>query len=62
MPPGVAGSYHCPPAMSRKDKSEICPVCGAMEALEPLGLGKEVIKQIIKTEHEQGRVELLDGE
>ena len=26
--------YHCPSATSRIDNTEICPVCGAMEALE----------------------------
>ena len=58
--------YHCPPAMSRIDESDICPVCGAMEALEPLLIAEEekekIRNKIMKTEHEQGRIDLLPGE
>ena len=41
--------YASPPALSRKDnRTEICPTCGAQEAIEAAGLdGTEDAKEMI---------------
>ena len=55
--------YSAPPAMSRIDGSEICPVCGAAEALSIPGISDdkktEIIKAIEAQEIAHGRVEAL---
>lgn len=40
MCPKCNKEYASPPALSRKDnRTEICPTCGAQEAIEAAGLG-----------------------
>ena len=55
--------YMCPPAKSREDGKQICPVCGVIEAMDATPLPEEEKKAIIdfaeKTEIEQGRVKPL---
>ena len=54
--------YMCPPALSRVDnKTEICPVCGAAEAIEPLSekLRTKMLADIERGEIENGRVKPL---
>ena len=57
--------YSAPPAMSRRDGSDICPVCGAREGLEDAGIrgeqAEEILKSIEKGEIECGRVEPLES-
>lgn len=44
--------FNQPPAMSRRDKSEICPICGHREALEDAinsgAMTKEEADEILK--------------
>lgn len=54
----------CPPAISRVDnETEICPVCGVIEALEAAGIKKEEAEEIIRCveakEISMGRVKPL---
>ena len=51
--------YSAPPAMSRADGSDICPVCGSMESLAgfPEDVRTEVVRKIEKQEIARGRVE-----
>lgn len=49
--------YSAPPAMSRKGLGDICPVCGAAEAVEFLEEREKVMAEIEKREIEAGRVE-----
>ncbi len=53
--------YSAPPAMSRIDGSEICPVCGAEESMAGFSeeMRTEVIKKIEEQEIAWGRVEKL---
>lgn len=49
--------YQEPPAISRKDnkkdnKTEICPDCGTLEALEAAGASDEMKAEVLKTIHE----------
>lgn len=45
--------YQEPPAISRKDdKTEICPDCGVMEALEAAGFSDEAKAEALKEIHE----------
>lgn len=45
--------YKEPPAISRKDnKTEICPDCGTLEALEALGASDELKMDVLNTIHE----------
>lgn len=53
--------YSAPPATSRADGSDICPVCGAMESMTgfPDEMRTEVIRKIEEQEIAWGRVEKL---
>ena len=53
--------YSAPPAISRADGSEICPVCGAAESMAgfPEEMRTEVIRKIEEQEIAWGRVEKL---
>ena len=53
--------YSAPPAMSRADGSEICPVCAAEESLSAFSedMRAEVIKKIEEQEIAWGRVNAL---
>lgn len=53
--------YSAPPAKSRVDGSEICPVCGAAESMAgfPEEMRVEVIRKIEEQEIAWGRVEAL---
>lgn len=57
--------YMCPPALSREDnKTDICPVCGTIEALDAWPfISEEGRRQVIevteKAEIENGRVKPL---
>ena len=45
--------YEDRPAISRKDnKTEICPDCGTLEALESIGASDEMKDEVLKTIHE----------
>ena len=45
--------YEAPPAISRKDnKTEICPDCGTLEALEAAGASDETKSEVLKAIHE----------
>lgn len=51
--PKCGRTYKEPPAISREDnKTEICPDCGTLEALEAAGISKEAQEEILKTIHE----------
>ncbi len=54
--------YSAPPATSRVDGSDICPVCGSMESLAgfPDEMKAEVIRKIEEQEIAWGRVEKRD--
>ena len=64
--PKCGREYMCPPALSRMDnETEICPVCGVAEAIEPLSsLSEEARTQMLadieKAEIENGRVKPLE--
>lgn len=56
--------YAAPSAISRIDnKTEICPVCGAMESISFLSETQrdEIIKAVEEKEIEAGRVEAVPG-
>jgi ribosome-binding protein aMBF1 (putative translation factor) len=45
--------YEDRPAISRKDnKTEICPDCGTLEALESIGASDEMKDEVLKKIHE----------
>lgn len=45
--------YEDYPAISRKDnKTEICPDCGTLEALEAIGATQEAKDEVLKKIHE----------
>jgi len=45
--------YEDHPAISRKDnKTEICPDCGTLEALESIGASDEMKDEVLKKIHE----------
>ena len=45
--------YQEPPAISRKDnKTEICPDCGTLEALESIGASDEMKAEVLEKIHE----------
>ena len=45
--------YEDRPAISRKDnKTEICPDCGTLEALEAIGATQETKDEVLNTIHE----------
>ena len=45
--------YDDRPAISRKDnKTEICPDCGTLEALEAIGATQETKDEVLMTIHE----------
>jgi len=45
--------YEDRPAISRKDnKTEICPDCGTLEALESIGASDEMKDEVFKKIHE----------
>ena len=45
--------YCEPPALSRKDnKTEICPDCGTLEALESIGASDEMKAEVLAKIHE----------
>ena len=45
--------YEDRPAISRKDnKTEICPDCGTLEALESIGATQEMKDEVLTTIHE----------
>ncbi len=50
----VCGKMYCePPALSRKDnKTEICPDCGTLEALEAAGASDEMKAEVLAKIHE----------
>lgn len=51
--PKCGKEYQEHPAISREDnKTEICPDCGTLEALEAAGISKEAQEQILKAIHE----------
>lgn len=51
--PKCGKEYQEHPAISRTDnKTEICPDCGTLEALEAAGISKEAQEEILKTIHE----------
>lgn len=54
-------NYTAPPATSRVDGSDICPVCGAMESMTgfPEDMRAEVVRKIEAQEIARGRVEKL---
>ena len=62
--PKCGRQYSAPPAMSRIDTSEICPVCGSIEGLEAVGIEptEELIEQLESAEIATGRVETRCGE
>jgi len=46
-------TYYEPPAISRKDnKTEICPDCGTLEALESIGASDEMKAEVLAKIHE----------
>ena len=48
-------TYLQPPALSRKDnKTEICPLCGAREALEAAPLSPEVREEVLTAMEKRG--------
>ena len=50
--PVCGKEYQEPPAISRKDnKTEICPDCGVMEALEAAGFSDEAKAEALKEIH-----------
>ena len=53
--------YSAPPATSRTDGSEICPVCGTAESMAgfPEEMKTEAIRKIEEQEIAWGRVETL---
>ena len=59
-------TYHCPPATSREDESEICPICGYVEVIDALPLIDEekenIINVFIRAELEAGRIERSEPE
>jgi len=57
--PKCGRKYNCPPAMSRIDNSEICPICGNLEAFQAAGIRppEEIIEQIVEAERAAGRIE-----
>ena len=58
--PNCGRKYYCPPAMSRTDnKTEICPICGNLEAFQAAGISppEEIIEQIVEAERAAGRIE-----
>lgn len=62
--PKCGREYSAPPAISRKDnKTEICPVCGMVEALELLAISDEERERILaeaeEAEIRHGRVKAL---
>ena len=60
--PKCGREYMCPPALSREDnKTEICPVCGVAEAIEPLSeeIRTKMLADIERGEIEKGRVKPL---
>ena len=68
--PKCGREYMCPPALSRVDnETEICPVCGVAEAIEPLSslssISEEARTQMLadieKAEIENGRVKSLNS-
>lgn len=51
--PKCGKEYQEHPAISRTDnKTEICPDCGTIEALEAAGISKEALEEILRTIHE----------
>ena len=50
----LCGKTYCEPsAISRKDnKTEICPDCGTLEALESIGASDKLKAKIIESIHE----------
>ena len=62
--PKCGREYNCPPAISREDnETEICPVCGIVEAFAPLQISDEEKERLIadaeRAEIEHGRVKPL---
>ena len=48
--PKCGKEYQEHPAISRTDnKTEICPDCGTLEALEAAGISKEAQEEILRT-------------
>lgn len=49
--------YTAPPAISRKDGSEICPICGYREALDAAGVeGEEILAELTAKYVEMGLI------
>ena len=47
--------YNKPSALSRKDnKTDICPDCGALEAMESIGISQKEREAILQTMHRYG--------
>ncbi len=47
-------TYHEYPSLSRTDdKTEICPDCGTLEALEAAGIPKEKQEKVLEIIHEK---------
>ena len=62
--PKCGREYDCPPAISREDnETEICPICGVVEALAPLQISDDEKRRLIadaeQAEIEHGRVKPL---
>lgn len=49
--PRCGKPYHGVPALSRDNKTRICPDCGTREALSSIGVDEEEQEQIIQTIH-----------
>lgn len=63
--PKCGREYMCPPAISREDnETEICPVCGVAEAVEPFSeeLQTKMLADVEKSEIENGRVKPIKTE
>lgn len=51
--PKCGKEYEGYPAISRTDnKTEICPDCGTLEALEAIGASEEMKEEVLRTLHE----------
>ena len=57
--PKCGRQYNCPPAISRENGEDICPVCGAEESIAFLPEDKraEIIKTIEAAERAAGRID-----
>lgn len=62
--PKCGRRYSAPPAVSRENGESICPICGYIEALEPvdaldLETKERLVQELIKIEVGKGRVERM---